>query len=69
MNEAIELLPCPFCGREPIVCNFFDGFFWYWRIRCRICALMMEYVSSNQDPIDGIAKRWNRRTEANGNNT
>lgn len=56
-----ELDPCPFCGHDPIASNFFDGFFWYWRIRCEDCAVMMESVSVEKEDISKISAKWNNR--------
>ena len=58
-----ELKPCPFCGAMPSTSNFFDGFFWYWRILCTMCNVMMERASVKKEPIDKIAAFWNRRND------
>ncbi len=61
MANEPTLKPCPFCGSVPWTKNFFDGFFWYWRIGCTKCTAVIESVSVEEEPINNAHNAWNRR--------
>lgn len=54
-----ELKNCPFCGGEPNLELFNDGFFDYARIRC--CNLIFDWCDDKTG--EKVVTAWNRRAE------
>lgn len=55
----IELLPCPFCGKNAdMISEIFLGKLWY-KVRCPGC-FAMTYTEENPE---NAAHEWNRRAE------
>ena len=57
----IEFKPCPLCGKTPVYQHFNDGIFWYERIRCNHCNMMLTAIGTPQSKGDNVARFWNRR--------
>lgn len=54
-NKTVTLLPCPFCGGEPVVHP------WYAIVNCKSCgATMRDRNAPHSNREEGI-KLWNTR--------
>lgn len=57
MSKPIEPLPCPFCGRTPVVVRVLNEYF----VGCK-CGIAQDKLYSQR----GVAVRaWNKRKEKN----
>lgn len=59
----MNLKPCPFCGRKPKYKHFSDGVFWYERVTCEWCNLMMTQTGTKDSDGTKVAMHWNYRRE------
>lgn len=57
----VEFKPCPLCGKAPVYKHFSDGIFWYERIMCNHCNMMLTAIGTRQSKGDNVARFWNRR--------
>lgn len=58
-TEYCSLEKCPFCGGKANINNYLGTF----HITCSKCGVVME-----DDEIDSVMKKWNRRTKGENKN-
>lgn len=61
MTEGTILKPCPFCGKTPVMADYFGHYEKQsWVVHCRDCDLSLNGDATQEE----AAIRWN--TRANG---
>ena len=55
----IELLPCPFCGKKPVIELRMLLGAKFWRVTCEYCFARTFHEPSEEDAV----YEWNRRAE------
>jgi len=60
-SDLMQLLDCPFCGKQPTY-EEFRAWFYFYRIRCE-CGLSKDYVCNHESETEKskAIKLWNTR--------
>ena len=68
MNVTIKLLPCPFCGAEPVFVDRGINVGIYhnpedcaWDVQCQTVGCYAEFGSEFWQSQEDVAEMWNKR--------
>ena len=60
-EEALVPLPCPFCGKNPIIDNYKLRGVMFWRVGCINDSCLVNVETIDLESAEDVIRAWNKR--------